>query len=123
MLKTNSKKVKEKIKDYIIKLYDDEDAIDSIQKATNFDEMKENIKKVWYDEVGQYDLKRRIPIFESFEHWCYGLPSLLETGDYVLGDGIKVLGDILEETEEERSRFSELEAEKKITYLIFKEIF
>lgn len=124
MLKTNNKKVKEKIKDYIIKLYDDEDAIDSIQKATNFDEIKENIKKVWYDEVGQYDLARKIPVFESFSSWCYGLPSFLKTGDYLLGGrGRKKLGDILEETEEERSRFSELEAEKKITYLIFKEIF
>lgn len=123
MLKTNSKKVKEKIKDYIIKLYDDEDANDSIQKATNFDEMKENIKKVWYDEVGQYDLTRKIPVFESFRSWCYGLPSLLKTGDYVLGNGIKVLGDILEETEEEQNRFSESEAEEKLTYLIFKEIF
>lgn len=123
MLKTNSKKVKEKIKDYIVKIYDDEDAIDSIKKATNFDQIKENVKKAWYDEVGQYDLKRRIPIFESFKHWCYGLPSLLKTGDYVLGNGIKVLGDILEETEEERNKFSESEAEEKLTYLIFKEIF
>lgn len=123
MLKTNSKKVKEKIKDYIVKIYDDEDAIDSIQKATNFEQIKENVKKTWYDEAGQYDLKRRIPIFESFKKWCYGLPSLLETGDYVLGNGIKVLGDILEETEEERNRFSESEAEEKLTYLIFREIF
>lgn len=123
MLKTNNKKVKEKIKDYIVKIYDDEDAIDSIQKATNFDQIKENVKKVWYDEVGQYDLKRRIPIFESFKNWCYGLPSLLETGDYLLGNGIKVLGDILEETEEERSKFSVSEAEEKLTYLIFRQIF
>lgn len=124
MLKTNSKKVKEKIKDYIIKLYDDEDAIDSIQKATNFDEMKENIKKVWYDEAGQYDLTRKIPVFESFRRWCYGLPSFLKTGDYLLGGcGRKKLGDILEETEEEQKRFSESEAEEKLTYLIFREIF
>lgn len=121
MLKTNSKKVKEKIKDYIIELYDDEGY--DVPKATTFEEMKKNIKKVWYDEVGQYDLIRRIPIFESFKRWCYGLPSLLETCDYVLGNGIKVLGDILEETEEERNRFGELEAEKKLTYLMFKEIF
>lgn len=45
MLKTNSKKFKEKIKDYIIKIYDDEDAIDSIQKDTNFVQIKENVKK------------------------------------------------------------------------------
>lgn len=98
--------------------------------------IKENLKKLreektTYDQMIDYccdnllegDLTRKIPVFESFRSWCYGLPSLLETGDYVLGNGIKVLGDILEETEEERNSFGESEAEEKLTYLIFREIF
>lgn len=122
MLKTNSKKVKEKIKNYIIELYDDKGY--DVPKATNFDEMKENIKKVSYNDVISYELARKSTLFAAFESWCSGLPYLLNTADYYCyNSAIDILGDILEETEEERSRFSELEAEKKITYLIFKEIF
>lgn len=122
MLKTNSKKVKEKIKNYIIKLYDDEGY--NVPKATTFEEMKENIKKVSYNEVIKYELMRRSTLFDAFEYWCSGLPYLLNTADYYChNSAIDILGDILEETEEERSRFSELEAEKKLTYLIFREIF
>lgn len=122
MLKTNSKKVKEKIKNYIIELYDDEGY--EVPKATTFEEMKKNIKKVSYNEVIKYELMRKSTLFDAFEYWCSGLPSLLNTADYYYhNSAINILGDILEETEEERSRFSELEAEKKLTYLIFKEIF
>lgn len=122
MLKTNSKKVKEKIKNYIIELYDDEGY--NVPKATNFDEIKENIKKVSYNEVIKYELIRKSTLFDAFEHWCSGLPCLLNTADYYCyNSAINILGDILEETEEERNRFSELEAEKELTFLIFREIF
>lgn len=122
MLKTNSKKVKEKIKNYIIKLYNNEGY--NVPKATTFEEMKENIKKASYNTVIKYELMRRSTLFDAFECWCSGLPYLLDTADYYCyNSAIDILGDILEETEEERSRFSELEAEKKLTYLIFREIF
>lgn len=122
MLKTNSKKVKEKIRDYIIRLYDDEGY--DVPKATTFEEMKENIKKVSYNEVIKYELMRRSTLFDAFKYWCGGLPNLLNTADYIYcNNAVDILGDILEETEEERNRFGELEAEEKLTYLIFKEIF
>lgn len=86
--------------------------------------MKENIKKVSYNEGIKYELIRKSTLFDAFEYWCSGLPYLLNTADYYChNSAINILGDILEETEEERSRFSELEAEKELTYLIFREIF
>lgn len=122
MLKTNSKKVKEKIRNYIIRLYDDEGY--DVPKATTFEEMKENIKKVSYNEVIKYELMRRSTLFDAFKYWCEGLPNLLNTADYIYcNNAVDILGDILEETEEERNRFGELEAEEKLTYLIFREIF
>ena len=80
MLKTNSKKVKEKIKDYIIELYDDEGY--DVPKATTFEEMKKNIKKVSYNEVIKHELIRKSTLFDAFEYWCSGLLYLLNSADY-----------------------------------------
>lgn len=50
-----------------------------------------------------------------------GLPSFLGTYKYYYsGSAIDVLGDILEQTEEERNRYTEAEAEKCMTYLLYR---
>ena len=57
-----------------------------------------------------------------FADWCAGLPSVLDTCYYYNRSAAKDLGNILEETETEYSRYSEADAEKLLTSLIYREL-
>ena len=122
MLKTNSKQVKEKIRALISELFD---ASSYDREDLNNADVSEQIKFIavtcWH-EVGFYHEKCGETYQSVFTHWCEGLPSLLDTASYYLHSAIKILGDILEQTETERNRYTEPEAEKLLTYLIYKEV-
>lgn len=60
--------------------------------------------------------------YEIFKNWCQGLPGLLDTCYYYNRSAVDDLAEILEETEEEKNRFTESEAEEKLTYLIYREL-
>ena len=60
--------------------------------------------------------------FAAFTDWCSGLPSVLNTCYYYNRSAVDDLGRILEETEEEKARFSEQEAERRLTWLIYREL-
>lgn len=132
MLKTNTKKAKENIRKYIINIYDDEVDYSNCGIDTNkqtFEEIAEVIKEVFHleklnnENIRNYYRVKNYSMYEIFKEWCQGLPSIIDTCYYYNRSAIKDLGDILEETEEERSRFTEEEAEEKLTYLIYREIF
>ena len=55
----------------------------------------------------------------SFTDWCSGLPSILDTCYYYNRSAVDDLGEILEETEQERSKYTEEQAEKQLTILIY----
>ena len=85
---------------------------------------------VWYAFNAEYmasDSQRRynLHVYKTcqgaFVSWCSGLPSMLDTS-YYLHRAVKDLGDILEESEEERARFSETEAETLLSRRIYREI-
>ena len=125
MLKTNSKKAKENIKSYILNIYDDTAdysncGIDT--NTSNWEDVKKNIKDIFYLEYG-----RHVDFYKgeyyAFKNWCQGLPSIIDTCYYYNRSAIKDLGDILEETEEEKEKFTEEQAEEKLTYLIYREVF
>lgn len=60
---------------------------------------------------------------EMFINWCAGLPSLLDTALYYCHcSAVELVGNILEQTKEERSKYSEAEAERLMSYLIYKEV-
>lgn len=131
MLKTNTKKAKENIKKYILDIYEPEDYsnhnIDTNKQT--FEEVAEVIKEIFKleklnnENARQYYYRKNYSTYEVFKEWCQGLPSIIDTCYYYNRSAVKDLGDILEETEEERSRFTEAEAEEKLTYLIYREIF
>lgn len=123
MLKTNSKKAKENVRKYILDniTYDYWNEEERPEEG-NFKEIAKAIKKSFFEEKIRYDKRKNLSIWDYFEEWCSGLPSCLDTCYYYNRSAIKDLGDILEETEEERSNFTETAAEKCLTRLIFKEL-
>ena len=60
--------------------------------------------------------------FAAFTDWCQGLPAVLDTCYYYNRSAADDLGRILEETAEEKARFSEPEAERRLTWLIYREL-
>ena len=60
--------------------------------------------------------------FAAFADWCSGLPSVLDTCYYYNRSAVEDLGAILEETAEEKARFTEPEAERRLTWLIYREL-
>ena len=60
--------------------------------------------------------------FAAFTDWCQGLPSVLNTCYYYNRSAVEDLGAILEETAEEKARFTEPEAERHLTWLIYREL-
>ena len=67
-------------------------------------------------------LAGRVTDYELFEDWASGL-AMCGIFDYWYSvPAIKTLGDILEETETERERFTESDAEKMLTRLIYREV-
>ena len=60
--------------------------------------------------------------FAAFTDWCSGLPAVLDTCYYYNRSAVEDLGAILEETAEEKARFTEAEAERRLTWLIYREL-
>lgn len=60
--------------------------------------------------------------FEMFKDWAQGLPTAFNTGYYYNVSAVDLLADWLEETDKEKEKFEECEAEEKITWLIYREL-
>lgn len=123
MLKTNSKIVRERIKNYIIDNFSFENyKNEGIVEPKTFHEIANFIWDSFMDCQSEHDLycKNRQ---ELFSDWCCGLPSILDTTPYhYLGSAVDLLGNILEETESEKARFDEMDAVRLMDYLIYREI-
>ena len=57
-----------------------------------------------------------------FIDWCQGLPSVLDTCYYYNRSAVNDLGDILNQSKREREKFTEEEAEKQLSHLIYREL-
>lgn len=123
MLKTNSKKARENIQQYIIDNFTPESYTD--EKIEGFENVAAFILKTFRSE--KYSRKADFKYYHNnevaaFTDWCAGLPSVLDTCYYYNRPALDDVAAILEETEAEKSRFSEPEAEKLLTALIYREI-
>lgn len=125
MLKTNSKVFRNKIRNYIIDSYDGSnyEAGTSEAEAQTFEDMAKvilaDVRRVegWkLSRSFSYTMER------AFSDWSCGLPSLLDTCYHYNVSAVDLLGDMLEETEEERNRYSESEAESLLDKLIYREL-
>ena len=122
MLKTNSKKTIENTRAYVIECANLSDyGIQDQFTPDNWKAFQEAYIPIIRKELF-YRMPENAPVsFATFKHYMQGLPSSFE---YFLGENaLNYLAEILEETEEEKNRFTEEEAENLITKLIYRELF
>lgn len=123
MLKTNSKKALENIRAYIIDNFNPEDRTDNPPQewhgiaAFILDTFRSE-KYSMPEDLRYYNFRE----CAAFADWCAGLPSVLDTCYYYNRSAVDDLGVILEETEEEKARYTEEQAERTLTTLIYKEL-
>ena len=135
MLRTNEKKVNAKVKNYIIEnfkdfqqdqpeyKYDHLHTIASVN-ADNYTEVCNAILCIFFCEMLENNNRwnaGRLSRQDAFIDWCQGLPAALNC-DYYLHYAVDLLGEWLEETEEEKKKFTEIQAEKQISYILYREI-
>lgn len=129
MLKTNSKIVRERIRAYVLENCEDikesaeYDAIcGRLHFTPNTDNVGDILKYVWavfMDNHGRY-IRRGETLQGEFSQFASGLPFNIFDYHYNV-KAVDLVGDILEETEAERSKYSENDAERLMDYLIFRE--
>ena len=121
MLKTNSKKAKENIKKYITENFQPENYTDTPPEGWH--DIAIFILKTFrsekYNCIEDYRYYHNSEL-AAFVDWCAGLPSVLDTCYFYNRSAVDDLGAILEETETEKSKYSESDAEQCLTRLIYK---
>jgi hypothetical protein len=121
MLKTNSKKTTENIQKYIVDHFTPENYTDTAPET--WPEIAafiiDTFRAEKYSRIEDYRYYRNIEI-SAFIDWAQGLPSVLDTCYFYNRSAIDDLGDILEETQEERNKHTETDAEQCLTRLIYK---
>lgn len=121
MLRSNSKAVSEKIRCWIMENadfsgYDEWESLDTSNYNAVCKALLETCEKEKF--YSSYPSKAAM-----LEDWFCGLPSVLDTAHYIYrANAVDMLGEWLEETESEKARFSESDAEKMISRLLIREI-
>ena len=124
-LKTNSKQAKENIKKWIVNGFHCSD-FENWNKCS-VDDYKTictiilSTFKAEKNHDNRYNAGR-ISLYDLFVDWAQGLPDTLKTEDYFLYSACDLLGGWLEESESEKARFSETQAEQTITRLLWREL-
>lgn len=123
MLKTNSKKARENIRRYIIDNFDASNYTDT--PPTEWHEIAAFILATFRKE--KYSIIQDLRYYggseqKAFVDWAMGLPSILDTCYFYNRSAVADLGDILEETDAEKERYTEIKAECMLTHLIYREL-
>ena len=123
MLRTNSKKATKNIRAYIIEGFTPDGYTDN--PPQDWPEIAAFILDVFRSE--KYCCLQDICYYHgseaaAFADWCAGLPSVLDTCYFYNRSAVDDLGAILEETEQEKARYTEQQAEQLLTNLIYREL-
>lgn len=146
MLKTNSKAVKTAIRTFIAvgaidwaieaNEYDRENGYEpmaeavELEKLSNKGENNADVQKaaaalVWKcfqnDIEGDYRLGRE-PIQSIFDSWVRGLPGVVDSEDFLFCNAVDFMAGILQESEAEKAKYGESDAEELAIYLIWNEV-
>ena len=120
MLKTNSKKALENIRSYIVDNFTPENY--SLESSNDFATVAKVIYNCFIEEKSGTNDWGRVAEGVIFDDWMQGLPSIFGADYYLHCTALDDLGVILEETEAEKARFTEDDASKLLSSLIFREI-
>ena len=125
MLRTNSKKACENIRAYIMQ---DEDYLKECAEYDNVElnEQRDYLAYAYrlFKEQKSHEIRRNYgnPCFVIFEDWAKGLALGGLFCYYYNRSAVEDLGTILEETEEEKAKYTEQQAEECLTRLIYREL-
>lgn len=127
MLRINSKKARENIKKFILDNFVNPADLgyEEIETPTNYPETLRAIYKAFTLEKYNCETAKKYygyNEFLAFRAWLQGLPSIFDAVHYYRLTAVEVVGDLLEESEEERGRYTEEQAEKLADTLIYNEI-
>lgn len=124
-LRTNTKQARKNIIDYIL------EDMDYITERAEYDNITVDaaepekvlayIYKIFLEEYGWAVTRCRQSYQEAFTNWAAGLAMGGLFCYYYNIDAVELLGDILEETEAERNKYNQEQAENMLTYLIYRE--
>lgn len=117
MLRSNSKKVIEKVRNYIINGVDHE--YFELEADPDFNTACKLILTACQNEKRYC---RYNSDFEMFKDWAQGLPTAFNTCYYYNVSAVDMLADWLDETDSEKAKFEESAAEEKITWLLYREL-
>lgn len=120
MIKSNSKKAIENIRNYVMNGFDGSNY--DIETPDNFKEVAKIVFEIFNEEkpaVGSY---ARMSEQARFTDWAQGLPNIIDCCYYYNRSAVKDLAAILEETEAEAARYTEYEAAAQLTWLIYREL-
>ena len=118
MIKTNSKQARANIRQYIRDNFD----------GTNYSiEAPEDFGKLAGIILDTFRQEKRYNNFHGsecdlFADWAAGLPSILDTCYYYNRSAVDDLAQILEQTPAEAERYSQSDAEKMLSRLIYREL-
>lgn len=128
MLRTNSKEVNEKIKNLIIDCYNDSAdyyGFEGREMATDYNGICKDILNAFMSEKSQDCLYRagRISKQDLFFDWMQGLPTAFNISDNIfLRDALDFLGNILEQTESEKAKYTTEKAEYNACAIFYREL-
>lgn len=121
MLKTNSKQAKENLKDYIVNNFDGtgytETPPESWPEIAAF--IIDTFRSEKYSSKEDYRYYNNNEL-AAFIDWAQGLPSVLDTCYFYNRSAVDDLGAILKESETEKSKHNETDAEQCLTRLIYR---
>jgi hypothetical protein len=117
MLRTNSKKFRENLNAYVL------DAMEETMEELELKKSITNVYECLYNDFKRVEgwqfNKRYCYRFDLFCEYMSGLPHGFT---YYYGCAVETLGDLLEETEEEKNKFTQSQAEKRLSSLIYREM-
>ncbi len=121
MLKTNSKLVRENITNYIVSWSRDYIADQYGRELETDADVLRAVYEIFIDEKRHDFNWGKVPEIDVFSDWASGLALGGLFCYYYNRSAVDDLGSILDETDAERERYTETDAENMLTRLIYRE--